>query len=143
LKNTAAKTTRAMPSPDPEILGRIILIQSTLHLMGRGAGMARFLCRGFCRVPGMEISGIFIDGRLHWENGSPGPKPRHCRRLFDELKGATGKGSGRKALLNGFQHTHGVQCLPIETALAVYGIFFVRLQTKKCFFPMRPILKTP
>lgn len=141
MKNTAAKTTRAMLSPDPEILGRIILIQSTLHLMGQGYEMARFLCRGFSRVPGMEMSGIFIDGRLHWENGSPDPGPEHCRRLFEQLTGPAGQGSGRKTLLNGFKHTHGVQCLPIETALTVYGIFFCAPADEEMFFSYAPYIE--
>ncbi|MFO7860671.1 MAG: PAS domain S-box protein [Desulfosalsimonas sp.] len=141
MKNTSANTTRPMPSPDPEILGRIILIQSTLHLMGQGSKMARFLCRGFSRVPGMEKSGIFIDGRLHWENGSSGPEQQHCRRLFEQLIGATGQATGRKALLTGFKRSQGVECLPIETALAVYGIFFCAPADEEMFFSYAPFIE--
>ncbi|MFW6284325.1 MAG: PAS domain S-box protein [Desulfosalsimonas sp.] len=141
MKNTAAKTTGAMPSPDPEILGRIILIQSTLHLMGKGAEMARFLCRGFSRVPGMEKSGIFIDGCLYWENAPPGPEQQHCRQLFDQLTGAAGQRADRTALLTGFQRSHGVDCLPMETAFAVYGIFFCAPADEEMFFSYAPYIE--
>lgn len=53
------------PAADPRILGHLLLVQSTLHVMPRAEGIAAFVCRGVTSVPGIGAAGLCLEGVLH------------------------------------------------------------------------------
>ena len=57
-----------MSNTDPIILGNILLLQSTLHVMSDDAAMARFVCRGLSSVPGIDSVSMFLRGEFFSES---------------------------------------------------------------------------
>ena len=53
-----------MHTPAPDILGHLLLIQGTLHVMTEPKRLAEFLCAGLARVPGVGTVGLCLRGEL-------------------------------------------------------------------------------
>jgi PAS domain S-box-containing protein len=60
-----------MPEIDPHILGKLLLIQSTLHVIPDDEGISTFLCRGLADIPGVRAIGICLNGSFNAGNLPP------------------------------------------------------------------------
>ncbi len=130
-----------MTDPDARILGRIILLQSTLHLMTDNQAMARFVWRGLAPVPGLNVTGMFITGRLYRQDEASGPDDRDCGNLMACLSGAADSSTQRENYLAQFRKNHQVDCLPIESPFDLYGFLFFQITDSEIFAAYRPYIE--
>ncbi len=130
-----------MSDPDARILGKIILLQSTLHLMTDNQAMARFVCRGLAPVPGLKVSGMFITGCLHLQEGVTGPDEEACQHLMTHLAGAANSSTQREKHLAKFRKTHQSACLPIESPFDLYGFLFFQITEREVFAAYHPYIE--
>lgn len=132
-----------MRDVDATVLGKIILLQSTLHIMQENDGLARFVCRGLEDVPGVGAVGMILNGSFHSNMDASGVDAASCSLLFDSLAWkdqAKNQDDPDKPLLE-FAKAHGLECLKIETIFDLYGLLFLKLTDKTRFSPYRPYLE--
>jgi len=130
-----------MSDPDARILGKILLLQSTLHLMQDNPGMARFVCRGLAPVPGLKVTGIFVGGHLYQEDEGKWLELKDCRRLMDCFKEGFINKNQRENYLAEFSKCHQMDCLTIESALDLYGFLFFQTTCSETFNSYRPYIE--
>ncbi len=128
-----------MSDVDAKILGKIILLQSTIHLMQENEPMARFVCRGLSAVPGIDSLAILINGAFHSDIGGTADAGA-CRDLFDSLS-EPAPDRKPEALIAAFKDHHGLECLKIRTAFDLYGILFLKLNDGHRFLGYRPYIE--
>ncbi len=126
---------------DTDILGQILLLQSTIHVMQEEAAMARFACRGFSKIPAFESVGMFIRERLYADKEALGIGQEACQKLFERM---TEKGLSQKeheTILRQFKTTHRIECLLIETAFNLFGFLLLRPAPKYNFRDIQPYIQ--
>ncbi len=130
------------PPADPDILGKIILLQSTLHVMKDDMAMSRFVCRGLSGIPGFDAVGMFIRGNFFaGHSGYLAVTDEDCQRLFRQLSDNTRTQSECERFLSKFRQKHGVHCLRIETSFNLYGLLLVRTTQEDYFAEIRPYIE--
>ncbi|MCP4133060.1 MAG: hypothetical protein GY754_18990 [bacterium] len=113
---------------DPVILGKILLLQSTLHAMNEDAAMARFVCRGLASVPGIEAVSIFIRGNYISESKTAPYSAVECEKLFDLF--TKDKAAGHESLP---KKDDTIDILKIETIFTLYGFLIVTIKKKEIY----------
>ncbi|MFZ5570783.1 MAG: ATP-binding protein [Thermodesulfobacteriota bacterium] len=108
-----------------ETLGRLLLLQSTIHVMRGNEAMARFACRGLSGIPGFESTAMFIAGRYYTEGDGLCIPEEECRGLHHRLADPNFRRTDRERCLKEFETRHGVRCLLIETSFSLYGFLVV------------------
>ncbi len=116
-----------MNDVNSEVLGQILLLQSTIHIMGDEKSMARFACRGLSRIPLFESVGMFIGDHYYTENGQAGIHAEDCRALFTMLSNSRLDQNERDRYVAEFGSTHHALCLQIATSFHLFGFLFVRM----------------
>lgn len=126
-----------------DILGKIILLQSTLHVMSNDDSMAKFACRGFSRIPSMESVSIFLNNRFHSENWNESLSEDDCRIFFNQLSTEihAPRTDTHESLIHEFEQRSGVHCLTISTGFNLYGFLFVPEGTDDLFSKIRPYVE--
>jgi len=126
-----------------DILGKIVLLQSTLHVMSDDDSMAKFACRGFSRIPSMESVGILLNDRFHYENWNNSLREDDLRILFSQLSMDIHASytDAHESLINDFQKCSGVHCLTISTGFNLYGFLFVPEGIEDLFLKIKPYVE--
>lgn len=126
-----------------DILGKIILLQSTLHVMSNDDSMAKFACRGFSRIPSMESVSIFLNNRFHGENWNESLSENDCHIFFNQLSTEihAPRTDAHESLIREFEQRSGVHCLTISTGFNLYGFLFVPEETDYLFSKIRPYVE--
>jgi PAS domain S-box-containing protein len=126
-----------------DILGKIVLIQSTIHVMSDEESMAKFACRGFSRIPCMESVCMFLNGRLYSENWNNPVDMAHCRILFEQLTvpHPAAQRSNHDILIRNFENRFSVHCLTVSTGFSLYGFLFVPSGNREFFSEIRPYVE--
>lgn len=130
-----------MREVDAKVLGNIILLQSTIHLMQENDALAQFVCRGLSSIPGVQSAGMFINGAYHSDIGDPAVDAERCRRLFDALTDRLRRQKSPDSPLADFKNSHGLECLKIETSFDLYGLLLLRLTDPDRFAGYRPYIE--
>ncbi|HEY3381207.1 MAG TPA: ATP-binding protein [Vicinamibacterales bacterium] len=132
------RDTRLPPDlgADAEILGRLLLVQTTLHVMPKLDGMGEFLCQGLCDVPGVRGAAVCIGGRMVGRSETV-PECEHLASAgsCDALVGQTSDSPCRSCPLAGLP---GVIRLPFTTIIASYGWLVVFIDDAGRFAPYAP-----
>jgi diguanylate cyclase (GGDEF)-like protein/PAS domain S-box-containing protein len=103
---------QSVNNPDPRILGKILLLQSTLHAMPSDVRMGEFLCRGVFDIPGVSAVKLYLDNELI------STYPEHYQENSDT-----------------------VDSLALQTTLSDYGELVCYLDRLEIFEPYRPHLE--
>lgn len=131
-----------MPSTsETHTLGKIILIQSTLHLFQDNKALLRFVCRGFSDLPWINSIGIFLPERYETEAESDFPEASDCRKLLAALKETAGETETRDGFVSAFEKQHAVKCLTIKTSFDLYGFLLIRPSDENEFQKFQPYLE--
>ena len=69
-------------APDPTVLSRILLLQSSLHAQPEEQRMAEFLADGLVRIPGISGAAVCKDGCLLGASQLEMDTPSKCREAF-------------------------------------------------------------
>lgn len=77
-------------TPDPRILGHILLLQSALHAAPDDRKMAEFIVAGLTRIPGIAGAAFCREGRILAAGSLPVQPPALCRGCFDAQSAAEG-----------------------------------------------------
>jgi len=131
-----------MPPIDGDILGKLILLQSTLHAIQDDETMARFAACGFAGIPSMDAVGICLNGKCCSEYQNADVLPidlESCRQLYGRVANATL--DLRNTLIAQFKSKFNLQCLRIETIFKLYGFLFLRTQNAQLFAGIRPYVE--
>ena len=127
---------------DIDILSRIILMQSTLHVMQDEGRLGDFVCQGLMGVPGVQSAIFCLQGKL-LSASSPAVKTRYPA----EVK----CGCGRDLRVH--LETHDEMCsrvsdnerfvyLPLQTSYCPYGGLFLEVVDDEQFSLYRPYLQS-
>ncbi len=130
-----------MPDADAQILGKIILLQSTIHLMQEDDAMARFACRGLSSIPGVQAAGMLFNGTFHSEIDDPVVDADACRGLFQAISDRVRDGESPESPLAAFRLEHRLECFKIQTIFDLYGLLFLKLSDPEGFLPYRPYIE--
>lgn len=125
---------------NPEILGKILLLQSTLHAMNNDISMGRFLCRGLSPIPGICETCIFIRGQLITEDDQCAFTRKECTRLFDLLSDNNSKKNEAEyhAIIT---QNENIECLKIETIFNLYGFLIITIHDKETYITYKPYIE--
>ena len=113
-------------APEAAILGRLLLIQQTLDVMGDAEHMAGYLSCVLVEIPGVAGAHFCLDGRVH---------PPHEAYRLALAKEISGYRAG--APLEGQPDTF---CLPLRRAHRLFGLLVLRLADREAFAPYEPFV---
>jgi PAS domain S-box-containing protein len=130
-----------MPDVDARILGKIILLQSTIHLMREDDAMARFACRGLSTIPGVQAAGMLFNGTFHSEIDDPAVDADACGGLFHAISDRVRDGESPEPSLGAFRNAHRLECFKIQTIFDLYGLLFLELSDPDRFLAYRPYIE--
>jgi PAS domain S-box-containing protein len=130
-----------MPDIDAKILGKIILLQSTIHLMQEEDALARFAARGFSAIPGVQAAGMVFNGTFYSEIADPDVDAGICRTLFDAVSDRVRNGESPDLPLADFREAHHLECMAIQTVFDLYGLLFLKLSDPDRFLGYRPYIE--
>ena len=127
---------------DSNILGRIILLQSTLHVQSDEVNMARFLNRGLSSIPGVESFSTYLNGYYVSDANNSPYRVEDCRNLFHLF--LTEKQDQKKVigqyLLEVNDHAN-TDCIKIETVFDTYGLSLIELSDREAYLPYKPYIE--
>ncbi|MCF8037946.1 MAG: PAS domain S-box protein [Desulfohalobiaceae bacterium] len=127
--------------PDFQTLHKVILIQSTIHLLQDKKSLIRFVCRGFSELPWLSSVGLFLQGEYVSEGSPASPGRDDSQNLFDALANSSHLKKEQDAELTAFEERHGLKCIKAATSFEVYGFLLVRPSDEKRFQEFRPYLE--
>jgi two-component system, cell cycle sensor histidine kinase and response regulator CckA len=131
-----------MPLMDPNILGKLLLIQSTLHIIPDDEGISAFICRGLSEIPGVQAIGTCLNGSFNQGNlplslcGTDIFK-QHCLSCKTRIAG-----SGD---MLGFCVAWGAEpasCIELRTASRLYGFLLVLKSDTDAYSLYEPFLQS-
>ncbi len=129
-----------MSEIDPHILGKLLLIQSTLHVIPDDEGISTFLCRGLADIPGVRAIGICLNG-----NFNPGNLPPSHTDVFRESCLACRENPDRFAVRLESCAVWGLDpacCIELRTASRLYGFLLVLKNGEDEYSLYEPFLRT-
>ncbi|RJP77391.1 MAG: hypothetical protein C4522_15515, partial [Desulfobacteraceae bacterium] len=122
-------------------LGKIILLQSTVHVMQDEKELARFVCRGFSGIQSVHPVGMFIRGIYYPGNGDPVIRDEDIKTLFACLSDHRVSQHEYAKCVSDFESGYRVKCLRISTSIDLYGFLFARTDNESFFQEIRPYIE--
>jgi PAS domain S-box-containing protein len=118
--------------PQPEILGKLLIVQQTLGILSAKEEQAAFLCRALCDVPGIEdihfcFRGSFVPKQLEaagfcmcdrCTNATPSVELNRCGAVPEARN----------------------ECIPLRTATKLYGFLILGIGSARAFAPYAPYI---
>jgi PAS domain S-box-containing protein len=139
-----ARMVHKLPNkPDPEVLGRILLLQSTLHVMPTEERIGDFICKGISDIAGVSVAALCLDGSIvsKWPpkvKGIPEP-PQLCYEPEEhEQKTVTDADCGANCSLSS---EVSLQVLPLITPKHNYGALLLKFESEEEFALYHPYLE--
>ncbi|HSO12936.1 MAG TPA: PAS domain S-box protein [Anaerolineales bacterium] len=128
--------SKKVPSVDPQVLGKLLILQATLHTFPDSENLAEFLSRGLEEVPGTGFVMVQIFPFVKY--------PREKEILVNEIcklcgLGRTGETTNMFLLSPDRYQDHF--CIHIKTMSATYGCFFFAKRDGETFKPYQPFLE--
>ncbi|MBN2737635.1 MAG: sensor histidine kinase [Spirochaetales bacterium] len=124
--------------PDSRVLGKIILLQSTLHALNTEKAIADFVCRGLSTVPGIENVSIFLKDRQF----------NDFNNLSENLKDLQNQGRFDlndeiffNEYLETLQKKPFIEYLKIRSILKNYGYLYIKYNDKKKYYSYKAYLE--
>lgn len=118
--------------PQPEILGKLLIVQQTLGILSAREEQAAFLCRALRDIPGVEnvhfcFCGSFVSEQRkgaglstcdHCTNTTPSIGLKRCGAIPDA----------------------GHECIPLRTNTTLFGFLILRIANLQAFTPYAPYI---
>jgi PAS domain S-box-containing protein len=126
---------------DIDILSRIMLMQSTLHVLQDESRLGEFICHGMTIVPGVGGVCLCLEGKMIAVSDPA------IKNVFSELdKHSCGEGTGDESLKGGFScprksNVGQFTRLPLLTSHRKYGGVFIEVIDADAFEPYRSHLQ--
>jgi signal transduction histidine kinase/CheY-like chemotaxis protein len=125
---------------DPAILGKLLLIQSTLHVIPDEEKVASFLCNGLSRIPGIRTTGVCLFGELFsLDQGFGDHSMTTCNRCRVRAE-QRDEGARRSQDVCALAAMPGLCCIEIATAEHRFGFVVVEQSDADAFSPYRPFV---
>jgi len=122
---------------DSRILGKILLIQSTLHANPTPAGMAEFVCRGLGDIPGVMAVAVRIRDVLKAST------PELGARAGIQMDGPAAAGPGTWRVLETIEGaSRFLAPVSIETLHQTYGAILLEARDPDAAEPYRPFIES-
>ena len=122
-----------MSLPDPIYLGKILLLQSTLHIIPENQ-IPAFVSRGLSSLPGLKSLSILLQKNYYAENKDVLLMEEDCRKLlYKTLEQKSPGSTENNSHIHRFEEKNQVKCLKIETSKELYGLLFLQITEKKVF----------
>lgn len=118
--------------PQPEVLGKLLIVQQTLGILSSRDEQAAFLCRALRDIPGVNqvqfcFFGSFIPKR---PNSVPMDGCVHCKTAVPSV------GLGRCGAVS----DSGARYFPLRTASKLYGFLILEISSSSAFAPYAPYI---
>ena len=129
-----------MPAIDPQILGKLLLIQSTLHVIPDDEGISAFLCRGLADIPGVRAVGTCLNG-----NFNAGNLPSSHTDVFRQSCISCRENHDRFATRIESCIVWGLEpacCIELRTASRLYGFLLILKNEEDTYALYEPFLQT-
>lgn len=123
------------PYPNPEILGHILLLQTTLHAMPDEARLLQALMRGLSRIPEISGSAVCLDGKIHHSNIPSITSGGICGHFHE-----TNKSNDPCAGPCPMALSETLESIPIHTGNNSYGGLIVQISDPEGYAPVAPYL---
>jgi PAS domain S-box-containing protein len=130
--------TEQVPPIDPRVLGKLLLIQTTLHAIPTPEGIAEFACRGLEEIPGIAAVAVRIRDILR--TSAPG----FAAKLHERGSGLPGEGDppDPAARRTATQLHNGLLAIRIETLHQSYGAIILDAADPSALRPYSPFLES-
>ena len=126
---------------DTQTLGKIILIQSTIHLMQDSHSLIRFLCRGLSDLFWINSVGVYLQDQYYWEGKSDFPGQFECQKIFDTIKCSANTQQNQEEILLSFEQEKDVKCIKIRTVFDIYGLLIIEPNDVCLFKRFKPYIE--
>lgn len=126
---------------DSTILGKLLLIQSTLHVMPDEEKRTSFLIQGLSRFPGIDATAFCVNGKCYYSDADRFEKRlRNCEKCSDapaenRVEHNAGKGYCP------FTGEREYRCLGIRTSSSVYGCCVIHISDESAFLLYMPFIE--
>lgn len=128
-------------SLDPNVLGRLLLIQSTLHIMPNESQAASFLNEGFRAVPGIQECGLLLEDGFYANNKEVfSGLIDSCRAYLKEQwsgKSNPAEKTAQCQCING----KSFLCHPVATSSRLYGELLILKNDDKIYNLYHPFIE--
>ncbi|KAF0111977.1 MAG: integral membrane sensor signal transduction histidine kinase [Chloroflexi bacterium] len=126
-------------SIDPQVLGKIFILQTAIHAIPNPESVAEFLCRGLDSIPGTSFTAVRIDSFIKFTN--KGHKKEVfvkepcdlCYKEFEELKHAGISKNGKQQ--------EKYFCIHLQTINKIYGCILFEKNNGELLAPYQPFLE--
>jgi two-component system, cell cycle sensor histidine kinase and response regulator CckA len=126
IKEDMLLSDRLTSSPDPHTLGKLLLLQETLHVISEDEGLSDFICKGLSEVPGIKALGIcqnetFYPGQLPLYGGDTDAFKKNCIIC----KANAEKNGYRSEFCAAWGRDPAAACIELRAASRLYGFLLI------------------
>lgn len=123
-----------------DVLGKLLLIQGTIHIMPDKEKLTDFLRKGLATVPGIAASGVCLEGKQYFSALPEIPLTEACHTCkMRHFTHQSDTSSNTPCALNG---RGNLVALEIRTSVVHYGFIIIAVDNWESFSLYRPYIET-